>query len=449
MAKTTAPKKAPGPKGHWLFGSLPDFINDILGFVQQIHVEHGPVVRFRLLRDDNYLISDPVLIGEILNQQHERFIKNRGFWQHFTGIFGQGLLTSEGEHWKKHRKLAAPAFQPKRLAHYVDTMVHYGERMTSTWHSGEVRDIHDDLMMVTAEIVTKALFNAEFSDRNNGLRDAVHTLEKQISIRMVRPFMFVDYLPLPNNFRYWRALRIIEKQVTQFIEEHRRTRDEQRTLLSMLMEARYDDGNALSDKQLRDETVTLFLAGHDTTAITLSWAIYLLSLHPQYWQRLRNEWQTVLNNAAPTLEALTNLPLTRGVIKESLRLYPAAYLFGREPLQDVDIGGFRIPKGVGVVISPYVMGRHPDYYECPDDFKPERWTPEFEKALPRYAYMPFGGGPRTCIGEGFAMMETMVLLVLIGQRFTLTYADKAPPVPLPSITMPPKQGMKMRCVTAG
>lgn len=437
-------KLAPGPKGHWLLGSLPDFVKGIPPFLFRMREEHGPVVRFRLLRGINYLISDPALIDEVLNKQHEKFIKNRGFWQHFTEVFGQGLLSSEGDHWRTHRKLAAPAFQPKRLAHYVDIMVQHSQRLLAHWQPGEVRDIHDDMMTLTAEIIAKALFNVELADRNHALRDAVHELEKQIALRMVRPFMFLDDLPLPSNIRYWWTLRTIERQIARFIADHRRAPEQQRTLLSMLMAARYDDGSALSNKQLRDETLTLFLAGHDTTAITLSWAFYLLSQHPQYWQRLRNEWQSVLQDQAPDWESLAQLPLTKGVIKESLRLYPAAYLFGREPLETVNLGGYQIPKGVGVVISPYVMGRHPDYFTQPNMFDPDRWTSAFEKQLPRYAFIPFGGGPRTCIGEGFAMMEAMVLLIEIGRRFTLVYADTTPPVPLSSITMPPQQGMRMQ-----
>ncbi len=439
---------APGPKGHWLLGSLPDFVRDIPAFVVSMRAEHGPVVRFRLLRGTNYLISDPTFIGEVLNGQHEKFIKNRGFWQHFTEIFGQGLLTSEGDTWRTHRKLAAPAFQPKRLAHYVDLMVEHTNRLLKAWQPGTERNVHDDMMQLTAEIIAKALFNVELADDNHRLRDAVHALESQIAIRMVRPFLFLDAMPLPNNLRYWWTLRYIERRVMGFIAEHRKHPDDQRSLLAMLMAARYEDGSPLSDKQLRDETVTLFLAGHDTTAITLSWAFYLLSQHPHYWSALREEWQQVLGDQPPTWETLQQLPLTRGVIRESLRLYPAAYLFGREPVEPVEIGGYRIPKGVGVVISPYVMGRHPDYFESPERFWPERWTPAFEKQLPRYAFMPFGGGPRTCLGEGFAMMEAMTLLMGVGRRFSLIYEGATPPVPLPSITLPPRDGLKMRLVSA-
>lgn len=443
---TTSLKNAPEPTGHWFFGSLLDFARDIPGFVLNLRAQHGPVVRFRLLRGINYLISDPQLIGEILNDKQDRFIKNRGFWIRFTGIFGQGLLTSEGETWKRQRKLAAPAFQPKRLAHYVDIVTERAQALTAQWQNGQVRDVHDDLMQVTAEVIAKAMFGVDLEDENHGIRDAVHQLEKQIAIRMVRPFYFLDFLPLPNNLRYWKTLRYIDSRIKTFITAHRSESADQRTLLAMLMDARDESGAPMSDKQLRDETITMFLAGHDTTAISVSWAIYLLSQSPDYWALLREEWQQVLQDEPPTWASLQNLNLTRGVIKESLRLYPPAYLFGREPVNDVDIGGFHVPKGVGVVISPYVMGRHPTYFENPDLFDPKRWTPEFEKTLPRYAFIPFGGGPRTCMGEGFAMMEAMVLLVALGRRFTLEYTGASAPLPLPSITLPPREGLKMRVV---
>ena len=433
----------PGPTASGFLGLLPDFLRSPMEFLNSLR-PYGPVVRFRLLKHDNYLLTSPELIGKVLTTRQHQFIKNRGFWKRYAAIFGNGLITNEGESWRQQRKLAAPSFQHKRLAFYVNHMLDYTTHMLDVWQPGQIRDIHQDMMQVTAEIAMRALFNVEFSAQDYGLHNATQQLEAQIAVRLGRPFPLLDYLPTAANIRYWRALRTIDRQLALFIEQQRHS-PERKSLLSTLMDARYEDGSALSDRQLRDETITLFLAGHDTTAITLSWAFYLLSQHPQYWALLRQEWASVLQDRQPGIDDLPQLPLTRGVIRETLRLYPPAYMIGREALEDVQLGGFRIPKGKGVVISAYVMGRHPEYFPQPELFRPERWTTEFEKELPRYAFIPFGGGPRTCIGEGFALLEAMIVLILTGRRFNLCYAGDNAPVPLASITMPPRDGMRMQC----
>lgn len=434
-------------KGNWLLGLFKEFVTDTLGTLKLVG-NMGGVVRFRLLYGINYMVNDPAVIQGVLLDQSDKFIKNRGFWKRQYDIFGQGLITAEGAVWKQHRKMVAPAFQPKKISTYIQHMVHYADELIAQWSANGIRDIHDDMMLVTAQVVTRSLFNSDFNEEGNTLREVIKEIENQFAIRAKRPFFFMDKVPTPTNRKFFAALAELEKQLSKYIERHRTKTGSDGTLLSMLMAARDENGQPLNDKELRDECVTLILAGHDSTAITLSWAFYLLSQHPEYWAKIRREWDEILPDRNPTFDDLFKLPLTRGVIKETLRLYPPAYIFGRETLETTEINGYTFPKGKAVVISPYVLGRNPNYYPEPETFRPERWTPEFEKSLPKFAFLPFGGGPRVCVGEGFAQSEAMTLMIVIGRRFTLEYAGDTAPVPLTSITMPPKHGMPMRCVPA-
>lgn len=436
-----------GPKGHFLLGSIKPFAQDLLNFMTDNRKEHGDFVHFKLGPIDSYLVSRPHLIRQILVTDQNKFIKNRSFWKHFKGVFGLGLLTNEGDSWRTHRKLSAPAFQPKRIANYADFMVQYTQDMMAKWQEGQDIELHDEMMEVTAKIVAKALFDADLGDDNEALLEAMHTLEELIPVRMARPFSWQDWLPIRSNFRYWNALKQLNGVIGNFISHHREQEEqgyEGNSLLSVLMKAEYDDGSRMSNKQLRDEVITLFLAGHDTTAITLSWALYLLSLHPDIREKLEEELDTVLAGREPSWDDLKTLPYTRSVIKETLRLYPAAHLIGREPIEDIDLDGITIKKGSTVLVSPWLMGREEQYFESPLEFKPERWTPEFEKDLPKGVYFPFSSGPRVCIGEGFSMMEAIILLASITQSFRLDYHSSEPVTPFPSITLTPGGGMKMK-----
>lgn len=439
----------PGPKGHFLLGSLKPFAVDLLNFLMTSRQDYGDFVHFKLATVDSYLVSRPHLIRQVLVTDQDKFIKNRSFWKHFTTLFGRGLLTNEHQSWRIHRKLSAPAFQPKRIANYAEFMVGYTKAMLSRWENGLSVDLHDEMMEVTAKIVAKALFDAELGDHNEQLLEAMHTVEGMIPIRMMRPFAWQDALPVPSNIKYWKALRKLNQLVDGFILHHKEEESKGRashSLLSVLMQARYDDGSCLSNKQLRDEVITLFLAGHDTTAITLSWAFFLLSQHQDKLANVEEELERELAGRDPGWDDLKTLTYIRSVIKETLRLYPAAHLIGRETIEEVELDGVKIKKGSTVLMSPWVMGRDAEYFDEPLSFKPERWTPEFEKGLPKGVYFPFSAGPRVCIGEGFAMMEAVLLLAVIAQEYRLECVDRDAVEPFASITLVPKHGVKMRAV---
>ncbi|MFC3151529.1 cytochrome P450 [Litoribrevibacter euphylliae] len=439
----------PGPKGSFLLGSLKPFAVDLLNFLTTTRREYGDFVHFKLATVDSYLVSRPHLIRQVLVTDQDKFIKNQNFWKHFKSLFGLGLITNEHQSWRVHRKLSAPAFQPKRIANYADFMVGYTKEMLGHWENNAEVDLHDEMMEVTAKIVAKALFDAELGEHNEQLLDAMHTIEGMIPTRMMRPFAWQDALPLPSNIKYSKALRKLNQLVEGFIQHHKAQEaqgNESNSLLSVLMQARYEDGSRLPNKQLRDEVITLFLAGHDTTAITLSWTFYLLSQHPEKLTLVEEELERVLAGRDPGWDDLKTLSYTRSVIKETLRLYPAAHLIGRETTEDVELDGVKIKKGATVLMSPWVMGRDAEYFDDPLSFKPERWTPEFEKSLPKGVYFPFSAGPRVCIGEGFAMMEAVLLLAVIAKEYRLECVDRDEVEPFASITLVPKRGVKMRAI---
>ena len=440
----TAVRRAPGPKGRFLLGNLPDFGRDMLGFFTDCAREYGDVVSLRLAGFPACLLNHPRHFEYVLVTNHRNFIKHSFFWRHVTALFGESLLTSEGDSWLRRRRLAAPAFQHERVAGYGRVMVDYAERRLEGWREGEVRDIHQEMMHLTMEIVTKTLFDIEMAgEAAGGVGAAFDMGSAEIAVRFRRPFKIPDAVPLPSNLRYRRAVRRLDELVYGIIKERRRNPSDRGDLLSMLMAARDEDGDAMSDRQLRDEVITLFLAGHETTALALTWTWYLLARHPEKEAKLLSELDRVLGGRAPSVEDMPRLPYAGSVVYESMRLYPPAYAFGREAVADCEIGGYHIPRGTTVFLSPWVMHRDGRFFERPEEFEPERWENNLMKRLPKLAYLPFGGGPRVCIGNSFAMMEATLLLAAIARKFKLGLSADQAAAPFPSITLRPVSGMRM------
>ncbi len=435
----------PSPPGSLLLGNLPEFARDRLGYFARWNRELGDVVGGRFFNRRVFLLGHPDLVEEVLLTQHKNFVKHTFFFRHVTALFGRGLLTSEGDFWLRQRRLAAPAFHGKRIAAYAEVMVRSTERMLDGWRDGEARDAHDEMMKVTMQIVAKTLFDAEVSADDMEIADAFDAIVEEIARRLRLPLPIPDWVPLERNRRYLAAVRRLDRLVYRFIAERRADPRDRGDLLSMLLAARDEDGRGMSDAQLRDEVITLFLAGHETTAIALSWSWYLLARHPEAEARLAAELAAVLAGRAPTLEDLPRLVYAEQVVKEAMRLYPPAYAIGREALADCEVGGYRVPKGATVFVSQWAMHRDPRFFGADADaFRPERWSADFEAGLPRYAYLPFGGGPRVCIGNRFAMMEAVLLLATIAQRFRLPLASGGEIAPFPSITLRPIGGVPVR-----
>jgi cytochrome P450 len=437
-----AARRAPGPKGHLFWGNLHEFRHDMLGFWTDCARVYGDVSAFRLGTRRCLLVNHPDLIEEVLVTNARNFIK------HFAlricpVMLGHGLLTSEGDFWLRQRRLAQPAFSRGRIAAYGDVMVRYTERMIASWKDGEERDLHADLMRLTLEIVAKTLFGAEVAADAHDVGEALHTALDSFSSAFTSLVRWPLFVPTPANQRLKEAVRRLNAIIYRFIEQRRADGEDQGDLLSMLLRARdEDDGSRMTDKQLRDEMMTLFLAGHETTAIVLAWTWYLLATHPEAATRLAEELDQVLGGRAPTMADLPRLRYTEHIVQESMRLYPPAYVIGREPLEKCTLGGFAVPAGQTIFMSQWVLHRDPRYWDAPEKFLPERWASDEIRGLPKYAYFPFGGGPRICIGANFAMMEACLILATMAQKWQLTLTPGHPVEPLPQMTLRPANGIK-------
>ncbi|MEF2554543.1 cytochrome P450 [Aurantimonas sp. A2-1-M11] len=440
-ARLTSP---PGPKGLPVLGSLLDLGSDVLGFFPKCAERYGDVVAFRLGAWPALLLSNPDDVEYVFVDAHENFVKNRFFWRQVTAIFGKGIMTNEGEDWLRHRRIAAPAFATRRVNDYADTMVQLTSEMLDTWTPGDVRDAHAEMMSLTLRIAAKTLFDASVEEDVAAMDHALNDITSEITARFSRPFVIPDAVPLPGHVRYNRALRRIETIVTRIIAERQQNPGDRGDFLSALMKASYANGQPLPDKQLRDEAVTMLLAGHETTALALSWTLYLLGQHSEIDVRLSAEVHAVLGSRPPAVEDLAKLTNTGEVITEAMRLYPPAWLIGRETVKDCVIGGYHVPAGTTVFVSPWILHRDPRVFDDPLSFRPGRWTPEFTRQLPRFAYMPFGGGPRICIGKSFALMEASLILAALVQRYRFEWSGDRPIAPSPSITLRPKGGVPVR-----
>jgi cytochrome P450 len=409
--------------------------------------EYGDTVSLRLPGRDVLILNRPEDIESVLLTQRTNFIKHTFFWRHVAAIFGNGLLTSEGEFWLRQRRLAAPAFHPDRIAAYGDVMAAYADRQADAWEAGDgdgkSRDVHKDMMRVTMEIVSKTLFDVEVEEDVDAIGRSFDLVIREIAKRFRRPIRIADWIPLPGNLRYRRGVGLLDRLVKRVLAERRARPGDRGDLLSMLMAARDDDGKPMSDRQLRDELITLFLAGHETTAIALSWTLFLLARHPSIEERLSREVGEVLGGRLPTAADLPRLRYAEVVVRESLRLFPPAYVIGREAIADCVIGGYDVPAGTTIYFAPWVLHRDSRHFPDPETFRPDRWLDGSTASLRKYAYIPFGGGPRICIGERFAMMEGVLVLVTLLRRVRLEM-DGPDPTPFPSITLRPEGGPMMR-----
>ncbi len=420
---------------------------DMLGYLARMAREHGDIVYLGGGPSGLYLISDPELIQNVLVRDHRNFHKGRALTI-AKRLIGEGLVTSEGDFHRRQRRLVQPAFHRQRIAAYGATMVELAARTRARWREGEHIDIAAEMMRLTLAIVGKTLFNtdveAEAAEIGEAMTDSMHAFEW-----MLRPYApFLQKLPfrVPAVRRFDRARKRLDAVIYRLIEEHRAAKDDNGDLLSMLLLAHGEeaDGGEMTNDQVRDEAMTLFLAGHETTSNGLTWTWYLLAQHPDVEAKLTAEIESVLEGRLPTSEDVANLPYTRAVFAESMRLYPPVWAVARRALADYSLGEYEVPAGAVVFMSQHVMHRDPRYFPLPDRFMPDRWLTEPETPRPRFAYFPFGGGPRICIGEGFAWMEGILLLATLGQqwRFHLLPNQKVTVEPL--LTLRPKNGIAMR-----
>ncbi|MBS2019014.1 MAG: cytochrome P450 [Deltaproteobacteria bacterium] len=427
-------------------GNLFSFMRDPLAFLCDTRDRHGDVVDVAIGPLKVTLVSHPDLVEDILLTRNRLWLKDRFLQTTLRPVLGDGLLSSEGDFWRKQRRLSQPAFHKERIAAYASIMVDHGLRLASEWRDGEVRDVHKDMMRVTVEIVAQALFGANVNERRDDVAESIEATLAVVSDPFELFLPVLKRLPTAKRIRFQRAVATMDALIYGVIERRRAAGggagDD---LLSMLLHAQDEDGSRMSDKQLRDECLTLFLAGHETTAINLSWTWYLLSEHPSIEAKLVKELDDVLGDRPPSFADIPRLKYAAHVIAESLRLYPPAWSMGREAREDVELtGGHRIPRGGQVWFCPWSIQRDPRWFDDADVFRPERWEGDFAKQLHRYAYFPFGGGPRFCIGQAFAQMEAVLLLATLAQKFRVEVLPRPRPIPEASVTLRPRHGVRVR-----
>ena len=433
----------PGPKGHFVVGSLPEFRRDLLGFFTACARDYGDVVPVRVAGRRLVILSHPDLIEEVLTAR-ARQTTTTVILQMLRPIIGYGLLLSESDLWLRQRRLMQPAFHRQRIAAYGETMAGYADHAMTDWKDAETRDVHADMMTITQAIVAKTLFDADVSDDAHDVGHALHVLMEDFSRRRGRLFSLPGFIPTPARRRSRRAIERLDRIVYGIIAARRASDEDRGDLLSILLHAQdADDGSRMTDRQVRDEVMTLFLAGHETTAVALSWTWYLLAQHPDVEKRLASELEAVLGGRLPAVADLPRLRYTEMVVTESMRLYPPAYTLTRRVVEPCEVGGYRIEPETTLVMSQWVVQRDARWFEDPGAFRPERWENDLAKRLPRYAYFPFGGGPRLCIGNTFAMMEATLLLATIAQRFRFALAPGESVEPMLSVTLRPASGIRM------
>jgi cytochrome P450 len=419
-----AARVPPGPRGNVVLGSLRDIYRDRLRFVLDMSRIYGDVLQYRVAHMRMYQINHPEGVGRLLHDNHRNYSKDVATFGTLKLFLGNGLFTSDGEFWRRQRRLAQPAFHRRRVANFGALMIDATLAMLDRWRPrvtpSQPLDVATEFMHLTMEIATRALFSTSVEGDIYKIGSAIATLLDEVTFRFTFPFYPPLKVPTPRNRRFLAARATLDGIVYRIIAERRQRPDEHDDLLAMLMEARDEEtGEGMSDEQLRDEVVTLFLAGHETTANALTWASYLLSTHVAVARRLQAEVDEALEGGMPTASELPKLPYTRMVIDETLRLYPPAWITNRRAIESDTVCGYRIPADATLSISPYVTHRDPTLWENPEGFDPERFSPERSAGRPHYAYFPFGGGPRQCIGKGFALMEATLVLALLTQRYEL------------------------------
>jgi cytochrome P450 len=427
-----------------LTGNLAELRRDTLEVFTRCAREYGDIACLRFGLTRAFVLSHPRLIEDVL------VTKARNFQKHFgvrllRASFGNGLLTSEGDFWLRQRRLIQPAFSRERIATYASAMASLADRLASAWRDGETRDVYADMSRMTLEIIVRVMFGADVGDEAIAVGESVAILADAVMKRLNSIFRLPRLLPTPANIRRGRAALRLDAILYDIIRKRRQSKETGDDLLGLLIRVcDEDDGSRMTDRQLRDEAFTLFVAGHDTTALTLTWGLYLLARHPDAARALEQELDIVLAGRVPTAEDLPRLRYTDMVIREVMRLYPSAYTIGRQAIDPCELDGYRVPAGGTVLMSQWAVHRDPRWFDEPERFLPERWADGLERRLPKFAYFPFGGGPRVCIGNHFAMMEATLALATLLRHWRVSVPAGEPDVrPRPMVTLRPSAPVRL------
>ena len=434
----------PGPKATFLDTFIYRPGRDPLMFFSNMARQYGDLAYLRMAGEHLFVASNPAVIRDVLVTHNQNFHKSRGL-ERIKILLGEGLLTSEDAFHLRQRRLMQPAFHRERIAAYASTMVAYGDRLRRAWTPGATLDVALEMSRLTLLIVGKTLFDADVESQARDVGEAMSGLMDSFWTLMLPFGQTIQRLPIPHIRRGRKARERLDAIIYGMIRERRANLGDRGDLLSMLLMAQDDEdkGRGMTDRQVRDEAMTIFLAGHETTANALTWTWYLLSQSPEVERRLHEEIDRVLEGRLPGVADVDRLPYTTRVVTESMRLYPPAWLVGRRAVNEYGIGPYYVPPRSIIIMSQWIVHRDPRYYAEPERFDPDRWTPEFKAALPRFAYFPFGGGPRQCIGESFAWMELVLLVATLAQQWRFELVPGHPVVPQAAVTLRSKYGMKM------
>ena len=432
----------PSPKPHFLIGNVSLAGPAPLETFTRWASEYGDIFYYRAAWLHVYFLNRPDLIEYVLVRNPQNFLKDRVV-PNSRWLLGTGLLTAEGDVWKRQRRHIQPAFSRDRIADYARCMTDSTEQMLASWKAGTVVDIHQEMMSLTLRVVVRALFELETMETGRISRSLNTIMLNSIGGRLLLP-PFFRFLPIRGMRDVRRAVTDMNAAVYEIIRQ-RRNGDKQTSgdLLSLLMHADDEDGSRMTDEQLRDEVMTFLLAGHETTALALSWALYLLSHNAEAEEKLHGELDRILAGSLPNVSDLPSLTYAESVIKETMRLYPPAWSVARTAIGDFELEGYRIPAGANVVMSQWIMHRDVRFFSEPEKFDPDRWSAPACQSLPKFAYFPFGGGPRQCIGASFATTEAVLILATIARRYQLVSVEKVPVLPVPSLTLRPKDPIRM------
>lgn len=444
VASPARTERPPGPRGLPWVGSLPGFAHDPLGFMTDAQARHGDVSSFDIAGETLYLFAHPDDIEAIL-VRHWRSLHKDKIYEELRALLGNGLVTNEDEPWKRQRALAAPSFQPKHLRTYADAMIRLSEAHGASLGDGETRDVHADMMRLTMDIVLTTVFGSDATLDGETVARSIDTflIEGFVPEAHGWRVMLPKWVPTPGRRKVADAIATLDAEINRVIDRRRASADVGDDLLGRLLAAQDESGAGMSDQQLRDEVVTLFVAGHETTALALTYTWILLSRNPDIRARVEAEVDEVLGDRPATLADMERLEFTRAVLDESMRVYPPVWAVGREAMADIEVNGQVVPKGTQLLMSPWVTQRDPRWFADPLTFKPDRWLDGLAQRLPRFAYFPFGGGPRVCIGNHFAVMEGVLALASLARHVRYECADSRLDL-IPSVTLRPSHPIPVR-----
>ncbi|MFD1588735.1 cytochrome P450 [Halorientalis brevis] len=408
----------PGPRQWPVVGNTLQFARAPFAFREYCAATYGDVVALEIAGDQSYMVTDPGAVRQVLVTKHDSFRKGDELQRRLSSLLGDGLLLSEGAFWQRQRQLIQPMFYRERLATYTDMITGYADRLTDDWADGDRRDVQSDMVDVTLQVLAKALFDEDIHGERSVIGEAADVIVDKFDLARVSTYL-PEWTPTPTNVRYRRAIAELESLIAEMITARRNADQPPDDLLTRLIEAGDDDERAMSDETLRDEVMTFLLAGHETTALVLTYSLYLLGTNPATQRRVQAELDAELAGTHPTMADLPDLAYTERVIRESMRLYPPIHTLLREPTEPVEIGGYRIPAGALVSTPQWVVHHDARWYDDPWQFDPDRWHDSKHPDRPEFAYFPFGGGPRRCIGEQFATIEAQLVLATILQEFTV------------------------------